>query len=103
MDAPRVGMSGEYVGLLVILIATPNLHGAACVGHHDLWDAARIDSTAAQQARDICLYRCPCLAQCQQWAATLPRQREQTAARRALRRQRMATQLVVILTGIDPA
>lgn len=73
MDAAHVGMSGEYVGLLVILITTPNLHGPACRGMHALWDAALTDELAAEQARDICLHRCACLAQCAAWSATLSR------------------------------
>jgi hypothetical protein len=62
------------VGLLVILVNVPNLHGAGCVGHHNEFDqAAAGDPAAAKAAREICLHQCPALAACQAWAATLPR------------------------------
>jgi hypothetical protein len=60
--------------LLDALASGPNLHGAACTTHRDLFDACLVrsagpDSYAAAAA--IC-DRCPVLAQCAAWVATLP-------------------------------
>lgn len=53
----------------------PNLHGAACVGHTDIFDAATtkgaVSSGRRAAAEAICA-DCPCLAPCSTWLAGLP-------------------------------
>jgi hypothetical protein len=67
----RVRMAGEYVGLLVILVTTPNLHGAACRFEHRLFDAAALgDPLAIERAVELCS-RCPARTACAAWASTL--------------------------------
>jgi WhiB family redox-sensing transcriptional regulator len=61
--------------LLDALATTPNLRGAACTGHRDLFDAA----VAAKgrpgelhtQAIAVCAH-CPALQRCEAWITRLP-------------------------------
>ena len=61
------------VDLLHTLRDTPNLPGAACVTHRDIFDACtdRRARTAYRHAIDICV-GCPVLAQCSAWISSLP-------------------------------
>jgi hypothetical protein len=51
----------------------PDLHGAACRGHPQLFDVAdRHDTQAIAQAKTVCA-SCPVLRDCRAWLAGLPR------------------------------
>jgi hypothetical protein len=51
----------------------PNLPGAACRGHPELFDVAdRHDHQAIAQAKAVCV-SCPALRGCRTWLASLPR------------------------------
>jgi WhiB family redox-sensing transcriptional regulator len=60
--------------LLDAIAAAPNLAGAACVSHVDLFDATVARGRAGQlhaQAIAVCA-GCPALAQCADWISHLP-------------------------------
>jgi hypothetical protein len=59
--------------LLHTLATTPDLPGAACVNHRDLFDACtdRRARTSYRHAIHICT-GCPVLAQCSAWVTGLP-------------------------------
>jgi hypothetical protein len=61
------------VDLLHTLAGTPNLPGAACVTHRDIFDACthRGAHRIYRHAIDICA-GCPVLAQCSAWITSLP-------------------------------
>jgi Transcription factor WhiB len=51
----------------------PDLHGAACRGHPQLFDVAdRHDTPTIAQAKALCA-SCPVLGDCRAWLASLPR------------------------------
>jgi hypothetical protein len=59
-----------------VLASTPNLPGAACGDHVEIFDAAvgpdwRLRNQAAQRCVEVC-NRCPMLARCKQFADGLP-------------------------------
>ena len=49
----------------------PNLHGAACRGHPELFDADRHDHQAITAAKAVCA-SCPVLGPCRAWLADQP-------------------------------
>jgi hypothetical protein len=51
--------------------AIPDLAGAACRGHADLFDVARTDRAAIVKAKTICA-SCPVLDDCRAWLADQP-------------------------------
>jgi hypothetical protein len=59
--------------LLRVMTGTPNLPGAACVTHRDIFDACtdRRARFAYRHAIHICT-GCPVLAQCSAWITSLP-------------------------------
>lgn len=62
---------GPVAGLLDSIAATPDFHGAPCVGAHRTFDAAAgHDKHAEILCLEIC-HRCPHLARCAQWVLTL--------------------------------
>src|SRR6185312_7706559 len=50
----------------------PDLHGAACRGHAEVFDVADRHDPGIAQARSICR-SCPALQDCRDWLASLPR------------------------------
>ena len=51
----------------------PDLHGAACRGHAELFDIAdRHDTQGIARAQAVCI-ACPALRACRRWLAGLPR------------------------------
>ncbi len=50
----------------------PNLPGAACRGHAELFDVAGRDDPAVERAQAVCA-ACPALRDCRRWLAGLPR------------------------------
>jgi hypothetical protein len=63
--------------LLSALAGTPSFPGASCRGKHHLFDAAGPgedpDTVAAMHAQALALCsRCPSLARCEDWFASLP-------------------------------
>jgi hypothetical protein len=61
---------------LLHIEAAPDLHGAACVDHRDLFDAAATRGGVKfyPQAIQVC-ESCPALGPCRQWVGALPRTR----------------------------
>lgn len=68
-------MTAETYELIIAEIAgTPNLPGASCKGHADVFDQAMGTSKPAQrEARRICR-TCPAKPRCAKWLASLPAQ-----------------------------
>ncbi|KLO42375.1 hypothetical protein ABW17_12075 [Mycobacterium nebraskense] len=61
-----MSLGGE---LLADVLSTPALPGAACIGSHEVFDAADKDPGAQAAALRICA-RCPVITACGSWAAT---------------------------------
>jgi hypothetical protein len=61
------------VDLIRTLTGTPDLPGAACVEHRDIFDACttRGASYSYHLAIQICI-QCPVLLQCRAWVTSLP-------------------------------
>jgi hypothetical protein len=57
--------------LLDTLAHTPDLHGAACRGHPELFDVERNDHEAIEAAQAICA-SCPVLGACRAWLRSQP-------------------------------
>lgn len=57
-------------GLFAALDGIPDLPGARCRGHENLWDLYD-DLDAADYCVDLCK-RCPALAACEHWFDSLP-------------------------------
>ena len=55
--------SGEMALLERILAGRPNLQGAACIGQHGLFDAARDDKAQRANAETLC-WSCPVRSRC---------------------------------------
>lgn len=55
--------AGEMALLERILADRPNLQGAACIGRHGLFDAARDDKAQRAEAEALC-WRCPVRSRC---------------------------------------
>ncbi|HSS24738.1 MAG TPA: hypothetical protein VLL82_10130 [Mycobacterium sp.] len=60
--------------LIATVVTTPDLPGAACVDHLDVFDACvdRGATFAYDQAIQICASQCPALAACSRWYHSLP-------------------------------
>jgi hypothetical protein len=50
----------------------PNLPGASCRGHAELFDVAGRHDPAVERAKAVCA-SCPVLGDCRRWLASLPR------------------------------
>jgi hypothetical protein len=61
------------VDLIHLLAGTPNLPGAACTHHRDIFDACtdRRAANTYKRAIRICA-ACPVLPQCSAWISSLP-------------------------------
>ncbi|WOC12616.1 transcriptional regulator [Gordonia sp. MP11Mi] len=61
-----------------VLADSPKLTGAACIGHHELFDAKSPDETPEtvedrhERAAALC-WQCPALDDCTEWASSLSR------------------------------
>jgi WhiB family transcriptional regulator, redox-sensing transcriptional regulator len=62
------------IDLLTELLAGPDLHGASCINHRDLFDATANKGAHGVYPRAIknCA-GCPVLAACRAWVVSLPR------------------------------
>lgn len=73
--------SSSVVDLLTVMASTPALPGAACRGHHDLFDSAHGSSPEAKTARTKCMTicaRCRVRDACHEWAAGLSDRQRRT-------------------------
>jgi hypothetical protein len=61
----------DITDLVTMMTTTPDLPGAACVDERATFDAVLEDATDVGRAVRICA-RCPALAACSRWVASLP-------------------------------
>jgi hypothetical protein len=50
-----------------LLRDVPKLDGAICAGNSATWDGDTKSGPKTLHAAQLCLYRCPCFAECQAW------------------------------------